>query len=224
VISVEDIFQLRERDIVYNKDARNGKWCSLQYPGHEKKNVKGRVTSGCPNQDECLKNAIDFKTAFINSASEITWFAVKEDFNLTAHINKMHWKHLDWSDRQCRCVLYWQNTVRKRLLNKTKEFVDLICADYALEIPEACGINVFATMANVGLILQTTRNITTVHKIMLVGLYTAKLKYTCGTIPDDWASIYCTTCSNQQHNILCQLRLKMIRNLDARVAKIINKK
>jgi hypothetical protein len=39
--------------------------------------------------------------------------------------------------------------------------------DIVLDIPEACGINVFETMANVGIVLERKPDIVT--KVMIVG-------------------------------------------------------
>jgi len=68
-----------------------------------------------------------------------------------------------WSDRQCRNPLYWQGGVRKRLKEKCRAFG----CNIILDIPEACGVEVFETMKNAGVIID--RHPETVIKVMLVG-------------------------------------------------------
>lgn len=91
------------------------------------------------------------------------WYAVIETFDLKHHAEKMKTKHPHWSERQCRNPLYWQGAIRANLRNKT-----IMCkGDIVLDIPEACGINVFETMKCVGITLEKKPDI--VRKIMLVG-------------------------------------------------------
>ena len=85
--------------------------------------------------------------------------AVVAHFNLGQHVEKMRNKHSNWSNRQCECCLYWQGTVRRWLrreiaynLTRTALFDtdNLIATD----CPEAMGVNVTATMADVGIVLE----------------------------------------------------------------------
>jgi hypothetical protein len=93
------------------------------------------------------------------------WFVVVT-FDLQTHINKMLSKHPDWSDRQARCVLYWQPKVNKQLENEAK----LFCAFKPLKYttcPEAMGVNVIKTAKRLGLpISSRPQNI--VYQIALV--------------------------------------------------------
>jgi hypothetical protein len=137
--------------IVYNIFARNGNWCCSQYENHP---------HGCPNfKKGCTKTRPDFKEI----SNSYTWYAVIETFDLKAHAERMKIKHPHWTERQCRNPLYWQGTVRANLRNKTV----VMQGDIVLDIPEACGINVFETMKKVGIILE--RKPDTVRKIMVVG-------------------------------------------------------
>lgn len=133
---MNDFIQLKE--VVYDARARNGTWCKAPYYDHP---------HGCPNYPECPSEYQDFC-----NISPHDWFAVIEEFDLATHAENMKQKHPDWTERQCRNLLYWQNTVRKRL--KAKALIFKQVDDILLEIPEACGINVFATLSNVGIILQ----------------------------------------------------------------------
>lgn len=139
--------------IVYDERARNGVWCRAPYPGH---------TKGCPNFPDCVKQHPDFKTL-----PDREWFAVVEDFDLKAHAERIKAKHPGWSERQARNVLYWQNGVRRQLRDKALKEYQPLSGDILLTIPEACGVNVFATMTKHGLVLK--KNPDTVHKIMLIG-------------------------------------------------------
>lgn len=140
------------QDVIFDIRSRNGTWCMLSYPGHP---------HGCPNFPDCMRERPSFKTY-----QGYKWYAVLEEFDLTEHAEKMKEKHPGWSDRQARCVLYWQNGVRKRLRDKAKAFC-YSKDDIILDIPEANGVNVFATMAKHGVFLKA--NPDQVIKIMLVG-------------------------------------------------------
>jgi hypothetical protein len=137
--------------IHYEPFARDGTWCCTPYPGHPK---------GCPNFTKgCTRN----RPNFVDVACGYKWFAVIETFDLKAHAEKMKKKHPGWSDRKCRNLLYWQGTVRANLRNT----VALFPGDLLLDIPEACGINVFETMAEIGIILERKPDI--VRKVMIYG-------------------------------------------------------
>jgi hypothetical protein len=138
--------------IIYDARARNGTWCCHPYEGHP---------HGCPNfKNGCtLKKRPDF-----NDMKDLyNWYAVVETFDLKAHMERMKAKHTHWTERQCRNPLYWQGTVRANLRNNCITMK----GDIVLDIPEACGINVFETMALVGVVLE--RKPDTVRKVMLVG-------------------------------------------------------
>lgn len=81
-------------------------------------------------------------------------YAVVNEFDLAGHMSRMAAKHPQWSDRQLRCVLYWQGTARKQLRIKVAEalkglpwYTDTWC-------PEGMGVNVTATMEAVGVTLE----------------------------------------------------------------------
>jgi len=139
--------------VAYDKRARDGTWCTLPYPGHPR---------GCPNYPDCVNSRPDFKTF-----SGYEWYAVVEPFDLKAHADKMHRKHPHWTERQCKNVLYWQGAVRKRLKEKARKFLNPLMGDVLLDIPEASGVNLFKTMAQVGLYLKANPDF--VYKIMLIG-------------------------------------------------------
>lgn len=139
-------------EIVYDARARDGTWCRMKYPLHP---------NGCPNFPKCPENRPDFKRL-----PQMTWYAVVNEFDLRTHAEKMKVKHPHWSERQCRNVLYWQNSVRKRLRDEAASFMEE--GDILLDIPEASGVHVIETMRRVGIQMQVRRP-DLVKKVMLVG-------------------------------------------------------
>jgi len=140
------------QEVVYDERARDGTWCQAPYPNHKK---------GCPNFPKCIEERPRFK-----AYQGYTWYAVTEEFDLAAHAEKMKAKHPHWTNRQCRNLLYWQGGVRKRLRIKAEGFC-YSSTDVLLDIPEANGVNVFATMAKHGVFLKANPDYVT--KVMLVG-------------------------------------------------------
>lgn len=138
--------------MIYDVRARDGTWCTLPYPNHKR---------GCPNFPKCIDDYPDW----LSIVSGYHWIAVLERFDLKEQERRMLRKHPRWSTRQARCVLYWQNGVRKRLRESCREIME--DGDILIEIPEACGVNVFATLAKAGVHLKANPDL--VIKMMLVG-------------------------------------------------------
>ena len=124
------------------------KLCKTAYHGHPK---------GCPNlgkADRCPP-----KAPLFNHHYDLSFpvYAVINEFDLAAHMSRMAEKHPQWSDRQLRCVLYWQQTARKQLREKIlvvmtenpalAGYTDTWC-------PEGMGVNVTETLAAVGITLE----------------------------------------------------------------------
>lgn len=153
---VKELNVIELSEVMYDERARDGTWCTLPYPLHKK---------GCPNFPKCPNNRVDFKTL-----SGYKWWAVIEEFDLVAHAKRMKEKHPHWSERQARCVLYWQRGVKSRLLKKAEKLMKELggpMGTIILTIPEANGVDVFNTMTHHGLILKPNPDY--VYKIMLVG-------------------------------------------------------
>lgn len=139
-------------------DAR--KWCLLSYPGHP---------NGCPNygKSEYCPPKVPIITKAFNLAKP-HWFIAIE-FNLETHAQFMKAKHPQWSDKQCRCLLYWQGTVKKELRILAQSFIQQEKEySYSL-IPEAMGVNVFTTANKHGLKLQRNPK-SLVYKIAFLGV------------------------------------------------------
>lgn len=124
-------------------DERVRGMCRLPYEGHPR---------GCPNfgaAERCPPRAPRLYEAFDESGP---FYAVYSSFPLGEHVIKMRAAHPTWSERQLRCVLYWQGTARKRL----REEVAAFRAEHperewlVEETPEAMGLHVFETLRKAG--------------------------------------------------------------------------
>lgn len=127
-------------------DYRAREWCKLPYPLHPKGCPNYRHKYGCPPKTPLVEDVIDLEKS--------CWLVVVE-FDLGSHIERMLSLHPDWSNRQARCVLYWQGTVNREL--KLRSFVaktEYPNADIFLT-PEAMGVHVIKTMQSLGFPIET---------------------------------------------------------------------
>ncbi|HYE80855.1 MAG TPA: hypothetical protein VEG39_01675 [Clostridia bacterium] len=119
--------------------------CVKPYPGHPK---------GCPNynhKDGCPPGAAPYDEVYDFSKPV---YAIFNKFDFKAHTDNMRRLHPEWSERQVRCCLYWQSGSRKQLSQEIKKFM-YEHRGYRVETcPEAMGVNVTATAANAGIILE----------------------------------------------------------------------
>lgn len=119
--------------------------CIRPYPNHKK---------GCPNHGK--RNSCPPKARYlfdiINEKQPV--LAVFNIFDLGAHVAKMKAKHPNWSDRQLVNCLYWQGTARKRLREKVQSITANTKGMVAIYCPEACGVNITATLKSVDIILE----------------------------------------------------------------------
>jgi len=100
-------------------------------------------------------------------------------FDLAGHVEKMRAKHPNWSDRMLRNCLYWQNGARKVLKTELRSHLAILQAGALLEglddewialvCPEACGLNVTATMACQGITLEWPPTRMT-YQVALIGI------------------------------------------------------
>ena len=119
------------------------KLCSRPYEGHPR---------GCPNYGKAPR--CPPKVARIDEVYDLgaPFYVVWSTFELGAHVATMRDRHPDWSERQLRCVLYWQGTARKRLRAEVEAFREAHPeVDWLVETtPEAMGLEVTKTMAQAG--------------------------------------------------------------------------
>ncbi len=147
-----------ERNLIVS--IRVGKWCRLPYPGHK---------HGCPNYGKkpgCPPDAIPIHRYF---SENHRLYLVYAEFNLENHARRMKHEHPWWSDRQCRCVLHWQQTARTTLRQNVINAMRLLGCDAVTYCPEGMGVNVFATARRVGLRLDKTRRIKIDRHVALIG-------------------------------------------------------
>ncbi len=78
-------------------------------------------------------------------------------------------KHPQWSDRQAKCVLYWQGGVNKALREECQLYVSQRCGLVYNLCPEAMGVNVIKTCKAIGLPIKP-RPVDTVFKVGLLGV------------------------------------------------------
>ena len=62
--------------------------------------------------------------------------------------------HPNWTERQTHCCRYWQPTARKQLREKIVEFKYMFPDLKIVANPEAQGVNLTKTMANIGVVLD----------------------------------------------------------------------
>jgi hypothetical protein len=133
--------------------------CVKPYLGHK---------LGCPNfhkRKDCPPFAPKI-TETLDIAKPV--YAIWNAFDIGSHIAKMRAKHPRWSEHQLSCCLYWQPKARKALRSIIRAFLRDNPHLRAISTPEAQGVNLTATMASIGIILEwPPRNIA--YQIVLAG-------------------------------------------------------
>ena len=142
------------KDIAVDERARDGTWCRLPFPGHP---------DGCSNFPQCVK-----ERPHIDEYEGYEWYRVVERLDLKAHAEAMKGAHPDWTESQCRDDQGWQEEILSRLMEEAEAFTDLSTDDVILDRPEGHGVDMWATMANNGIKLETNEP-DIIHKIVLVG-------------------------------------------------------
>ena len=139
---------------------KTGQWCKIPYPNHK---------NGCPNYDKkyyCPPHAV--KLVDILDMSR-PLYIVHSEFDLGRHVKRMKSKHPEWTDRQCRCVLYWQGTSRKQLRERVRIAQHITGCNIISYCPEGQGINLYATCLKNGLKLEKIRHLSICRHIALLG-------------------------------------------------------
>lgn len=148
--------------LIYNPAVRA--LCRKPYPGHPKGCPNFGVAPRCPGKVPLLYDLYRVGGPF---------YFVWTTFDMAAHVQHMRLRHPTWTDRQLRCVLYWQNKARKRLRNEIV-WVRMVREDlddsFLLnETPEALGVDVTATMKSINVILEWPPEHLT-YQIALLGM------------------------------------------------------
>ena len=82
----------------------------------------------------------------------------------------MESKHPNWSQRQIDCCLYWQGSLNKKLREEVFQLMRYrFPSSYKASFcPEAMGMNVTATLKNLGIKLEWPPE-TIVYKVAIIG-------------------------------------------------------
>ena len=131
----------------------------MPYPDHPKGCPNYGKRKECPPTAPLVQDYIDLEQPH--------WFIIQK-YDLNAHVQRMKVKHPHWSDRQARCVLYWQGAVKGMLSKACKQFIKEHPGLISTLIPEAMGVNVIATAIRMGIPIKA-RPDGTIYKIALVG-------------------------------------------------------
>lgn len=135
--------------------------CYRPYPNHPKGCPNYGKRPKCPPRGPKVEDVFDVTNGF-------TIVYVSLDF--AAHRRKMKSKYPNWSQRQIDCCLYWQNSLNKNLRDEVFHLMrGRFPSSYKASFcPEAMGVNITATMKNVGIELEwPPQNI--VYKVAIIG-------------------------------------------------------
>ena len=119
--------------------------CRKKYPNHPKGCPNWDKKEGCPPKAKMIDKILDFDQPI---------FAIYNRYPFGEHVQKMYDKHPNWTQRQAECCLYWQGTARKQLKEKIKAFMREHPDHIISTCPEGSGVNLTATMKNVGIELE----------------------------------------------------------------------
>jgi len=150
------IKEIAKEDIIF--DTRSmGVWCKLKYPNHPK---------GCPNFGKKITCPPFTKKIF--DLIDPPFYIITEEFNLEHQKKRMSKQHPEWSEKQCKNLLYWQKGVMKKLREEANSFLLTKKNMMVLETPEANGVNVFKTCKKLGIEISKNPQ-KLVIKVMIIG-------------------------------------------------------
>ncbi len=133
--------------------------CRKPYHGHPKGCPNWGKRATCPPGALLLANILDLRKPI---------YVIYNRFPFGAHVAKMRAVHPEWSKRQVECCLYWQGTARKQLKARVREFALEHAGYKVLYVPEACGVNVTATMRLLDIELEWPP-VTVAYQVALAG-------------------------------------------------------
>lgn len=126
--------------------------CCRIYPNHPKGCPNFNKKKGCPPTAPSLDKILDLSCPI---------FAVWNVFPFGEHVEMMRGKHPKWTLRQLENCLYWQPKARKQLRQEVRKFIieeemidDPRNPPLTVWCPEAHGVNVTATMEQIGIKLE----------------------------------------------------------------------
>lgn len=143
--------KIKEETIIFSEDT--GKWCLRPYPNHP---------NGCPNinREECFPFA-RFLRDIIGNYNYFYLVYINFNFAKYKELRKEENPEFFNSENRLKCLIYWQNSVKKllkekieRIISQNRDFLIAGCGPgmkikgykyYAYSM-EAMGINVFSTL------------------------------------------------------------------------------
>lgn len=146
--------------IIFRNEETAGKLCRLKYPNHPKGCPKYGKDDKCPPKIKSIDNYIDLEKPI---------YIIYSEFDLESHVKNMKLKHPNWTKRQCKNVLYWQESSRKQLRKRIEWCNNVIDFNFVAYCPEGMNVNVYATCKLAGLKLQRIRNLKICHHIAIIG-------------------------------------------------------
>lgn len=132
------IIDITAEDLYFTERTRD--WCKLPYDGHKK---------GCPNHcnsDTCPPN-VEYKPKLPDKLKILVC-----KFDMKKYVNSMSMLHPDWTEKQLRCVLWWQGSIKKIMKDKISEdklnptIIYGSGSGFGGPSMEAIGINVILTL------------------------------------------------------------------------------
>jgi predicted metal-binding protein len=110
--------------------------CTRKYPGRPR---------GCPNYGKRV--TCPPQAPMIPELMTPPYYLVWNAFDIAGHMSRLQGKHPDWSEKQLACCRYWQPTARKALRAEVEKFMEEHGRRWTvIACPEACGLNVHASM------------------------------------------------------------------------------
>lgn len=149
-------------ELVICKDVRN--LCFEPYPLHPKGCQNFGKRPQCPPQAPFIEDALDLSKPV---------YAIWTVFDFASHVQKMRDAHPDWSQRQIECCLYWQGGARKNLKNEMAFFSLGGEWNSVLTCPEACGVDITATMKSIREMLEWPP-VTKTYQVAIAGTATER--------------------------------------------------
>jgi predicted metal-binding protein len=134
VVQVEPVYDPKVRGL-----------CARSYYNHPKGCPNLGKKPGCPPEAPKLPEVFELKRPS---------YLIYNVFDFGSHVAKMRVKHPTWTQRQLECCLYWQTRARHQLYRLLAEFKREHPGLLYTCCPEAMGLNVTETLANVGVAIE----------------------------------------------------------------------
>lgn len=169
-------------------DYRAREWCKLPYG--KSYNIFGEIIrkqdgsikyshpKGCPKYNSGAFDCPE-RSPLIEDylcLDKNMWFIMAK-FDIKTDSEYMKRLHPDWSEKTARCVLYWQNSVNRQLIEACRKFIGFKSLVYTLR-PEGMGVHVYKSVKELNIPIETRfekvidktiHRIATILKIALIG-------------------------------------------------------